>query len=1445
MEGGQGGGAEQWTTIDRKASKKKNKIEETSAPADDGWEQVNKKDRRKKDSVVDNKPRQEKDVRGGSRSGYSERGQGGGHRGRGGGGERGGRSGGENGGRGSTLPRKNSRAPRGGGRGGPAGRGGTTSPSPNNPTSAGRGNTPPIGRGMTPQPNRGTASPSPVPQVPTPVPQNTWASKILTTQAAGQTPVKPAGETLDTAQPALQEPSQQPRKFSYANITNSSQASKEASVEPIESQTDVKLVPNEVPNLGTDKVQEECTSPSVPENSSENTHETITTDDPSNIPSEEKCTINDKSLSETITNNTMQLDPDTSNNLIGEATSGKNELVEDTDKSSDVIDNGNSTVISDIAIADSNGNFAMDNNENITDLKLTKSAIDETQVEAVSAAEHKLTNGNITSDDVENSSRIPDQNTEKEPADSGAKNGLTDLPYKEDQWSPANQEGKKQYDRDFLMRLQTNPLSLQKPGTLPDNMEVILNTPALENIKSVSSAPNLNKIFDMSPQYIRPTISQHRTPRRGDSRKKDSRSVKVINLPREEVKLNEAENAWKPTPKKGGSEPIDDVELLSKKIRSILNKLCPQKFDTLVEQFASLTIDTSVKLVKAMELVFEKAIDEPAFSVAYARMAYQLMMKQVQDEGKSVNFRSLLIKRCQEEFQKDYMEDLDRKEYVANLSKATTEDEKKAITADFEAQEMKLRRRSLGNIRFIGELYKIQMLNGRIMHECIRKLLLQTDEESLECLCRLVTTVGHILEQETEAVMKTGGKPGFSNLDEYFSAMDKIIKEKKTSSRVRFLMQDVIELRLAKWVKRREEAGPKTIDQIHKEAQKEELQVKLANMTPDPPPSRRSEDRSDRRRSQMGPGRSKDNRNDRARQDQDWNNVPARAAKIQEKVDPSKLKLSKVDVNTMSFGRPGGFGNWSKGSASASQANKKMSMQEPPALKQNNRFAMFGDEDADTISMPPPVSNYHGRASEPAYRTGNYGGYSRSRDGSKDGYRGRNSRDGSYSGRQSRDGSYSGRSSRDGSYSGRASRDGGQTNVKDTINEGVTSILKGKCNEDRDMLKQKTKSILEEYFHNVDMVEAFNCIAELYHIETINLLVENMLDTVLEMKEKDRINAGKLLSYLLKNESLPRQEFTKGVNTVLEFSEDIVIDIPNFWMYVANTIGIVLVEKSVDMLFLKESSIFLLENNLAGKYLSSVLSQMAKIDQIVTAELWHKSRMSFADFKVDNISQFVKDNKLEFLDAPVVNGLSCDESKEESLSDRLDALLSKNDINILFGYFDENYPAPRDNTVIRTLVSRVIISCIDGGINTSYTLKESKLREFGVPILKKYLDAVKSLELQALYSLQALVHSLEHPNKLLHSIFDVLYDCDVISEDAFNDWEESMEPGEQEGKGVALKSCTQFFLWLKTAEPEDDDEEPQKVTFTIGDDSSKNGDSLIESDKVKEDGIGDAAVEGV
>lgn len=55
--------------------------------------------------------------------------------------------------------------------------------------------------------------------------------------------------------------------------------------------------------------------------------------------------------------------------------------------------------------------------------------------------------------------------------------------------------------------------------------------------------------------------------------------------------------------------------------------------------------------------------------------------------------------------------------------------------------------RSVGNIRFIGELYKLGMLTDNIMFRCIQSLLNDTsDEERLECLCKLLTTIGKSLE---------------------------------------------------------------------------------------------------------------------------------------------------------------------------------------------------------------------------------------------------------------------------------------------------------------------------------------------------------------------------------------------------------------------------------------------------------------------------------------------------------------------------------------------------------------------------------------------------------------------------------------------------------------------------------------------------------------------------
>ena len=123
------------------------------------------------------------------------------------------------------------------------------------------------------------------------------------------------------------------------------------------------------------------------------------------------------------------------------------------------------------------------------------------------------------------------------------------------------------------------------------------------------------------------------------------------------------------------------------------------------------------------------------------------------------------------------------------------------------------------------------MLTDTIMYDCIEYLLRdKTDEESLECLCRLLRTIGKELDgkasekvtslrlnlsSDVEELLQAFNK---NNLEKHYRELEQIIKEQKTSARIRFMIQDLMELRHAAWVARRAEAKPMTIDEIHEEA---------------------------------------------------------------------------------------------------------------------------------------------------------------------------------------------------------------------------------------------------------------------------------------------------------------------------------------------------------------------------------------------------------------------------------------------------------------------------------------------------------------------------------------------------------------------------------------------------------------------------------------------------
>jgi translation initiation factor 4G len=94
----------------------------------------------------------------------------------------------------------------------------------------------------------------------------------------------------------------------------------------------------------------------------------------------------------------------------------------------------------------------------------------------------------------------------------------------------------------------------------------------------------------------------------------------------------------------------------------------------------------------------------------------------------------------------------------------------------------------------------------------------------------------------------------------YFSQLDGIVRQRKTSNRIRFMIQDVMDLRRNQWKPRREDNNPKTIEQIHKDAERERTEQEQELMNAPNFPGSMGQSSRDR----PGDRRDRDDRNRKA-----------------------------------------------------------------------------------------------------------------------------------------------------------------------------------------------------------------------------------------------------------------------------------------------------------------------------------------------------------------------------------------------------------------------------------------------------------------------------------------------------------------------------------------------------------------------------------------------------
>ena len=251
------------------------------------------------------------------------------------------------------------------------------------------------------------------------------------------------------------------------------------------------------------------------------------------------------------------------------------------------------------------------------------------------------------------------------------------------------------------------------------------------------------------------------------------------------------------------SRPSDDI---AHEIEKLLDALTMESFDTVSDQIITLANRSENErdgrtLFILTLLIVKRTTNQGALSKTHALLCRRLstdISSNIQDDsmkyddGRPITggmlFRKYLLNRCQDGFERGSPAVSLYKAIDANHQTGSHGDNGEAKSGEatsnsdkYNAAE-KANRRDLGLIRFIGELFKVQLLTERIMHECIKGLLINIkdpEEEDIEKLCQLLLVVGSALDTTRARY----------HMDIYFSRMTELAGSAAINSRIRCMLQ--------------------------------------------------------------------------------------------------------------------------------------------------------------------------------------------------------------------------------------------------------------------------------------------------------------------------------------------------------------------------------------------------------------------------------------------------------------------------------------------------------------------------------------------------------------------------------------------------------------------------------------------------------------------------------
>lgn len=864
---------------------------------------------------------------------------------------------------------------------------------------------------------------------------------------------------------------------------------------------------------------------------------------------------------------------------------------------------------------------------------------------------------------------------------------------------------------------------------------------------------------------------------------------------------------WVPpsTLRRDGPGHDERTDFTFRRVRGILNKLTPEKFDKLSLELLNVGIESQVILRGIILLIFEKALDEPKYSSMYAQLCHQLCEDAPNFEQTSSNittFRRLLLNKCQDEFE--------------NRSKATEVFDRRdsPLTPDEAEQYHIAKQKMLGNIKFIGELGKLEMLHEGILHKCIKQLLekkkniaMEDMAEDLECLCYLMRTVGRRLDTNKAK----------SWMDQYFARMRSFANREELPSRIRFMLQDVQELRNNNWKPRHinRENGPRTITEIRKEAADEE-----GEYYPMPQQNRMYGGRQMNGNMQGWMSGQQGNMGDLFGMSGPGmmmgsigtgpgviNDMPGYMGGKQRMMPQQGQGFNKFNNQQRDTGmqrrQNGGSPTMGRHSPQNQQqfqpTHNNAPRDLPPrfvklAQQQQSQTAPPGAMNGTAVVIVPPNEEISLRPAKNfnVFKPNTPSNLPRSTHPT---------------------------APTAGSMRMTAAPDPPKPLLNKqpqiTIKQ-VESKEKPKSNKrftpSKDEAQKIVENLLTDFLENGETNEALTAFKDMYAPKKyIPELLTKMMKMTVEKTDDDREKMMTLISAMKADNLITSDQTMEALQSVFEQMGEMEAEFPLIRSYVSTFAAMSITGQVVTLNELAEP----LENGAYYPLFLISLQQMHKIKgKDWLTNLFNESKLDLLkmlpeiDQRKERMMEILEDRGLSFL-FPLLR-VQSELWKEMQTEPSATALFKwiKEHVNT-----DLQYTSGFLNILTTSLMKYVTQDStlgddVDATVAPEKTLidKEKQNLEKMKGVLQMFLHEHVDLQIAALYAAQVFCYSHEFPKGMLLRFFMNLYDMEVVEEEAFLKWKEEVND-QYPGKGKALFQVNQWLTWLEQAEEESDEDE--------------------------------------